>query len=661
MSEQPLFSWNFADGTLNGLRRSGQGTVTVEPYVGGYRARCATPLDRAEAASLNYSVPEQQAIRAVVDVEFEQFPINMWEAMYFLRVTHRSRYGGVGPTHPAILGVQRRLTGLTWRLDFHNAGAPDSRLFFTPAINPGQRYRVELIVSAGTNASIRVIIDGVEVQTVTNVDNSGIVTALDSVDFGIPWGSINTSLFDYALEIFGVTVIYHNISGLVVDAVTLQPIVGAGVRIGTRGVATDSLGAFTVNVPAGIYSVQILRTGYQTVLIENVDATILDVDLGQIALTPVSEVTYWPIRAVTIFPYWFAYTEAGYQTTLRDLRSLYGNRINFVELRVVWHADPTNPNNVVLFPDLAAAGRTSLESLAVAIDLAHANGFAVLLGIIHDNFNDPNWPVFPTPVPPVTDWAVWWQNYTNFVAGIAQFAQQHGVEALILGWEYDFMTPGKEFENGTYNAEWSNLLNLVRGAYNGLVTYEASHPWNATLLANLLKNDWWSNLDFIDISTYPPLTNTTEPSLAQLIGGWSTGPLGVNYIEMYREIATRYGKKIVINTAYPSYDGANMTPWRGPIDGAPDWEEQRLCWEAFFLAWGNENLMGVHIEHWDNIPLATDMTSGIREKPGAYTINDALASLTPPGPPSRNIVPLLLGVFGIGGLALGMYLTRRRT
>lgn len=77
------------------------------------------------------------------------------------------------------------------------------------------------------------------------------------------------------------------IRGVLVDEETLEPLIGATVRIvdGTAGAITDMDGAYSINVPSGVYSVVHSYLGYQDKRISEVEVIENEVNsLGQLTL-----------------------------------------------------------------------------------------------------------------------------------------------------------------------------------------------------------------------------------------------------------------------------------------------------------------------------------------------------------------------------------------
>jgi conjugative relaxase-like TrwC/TraI family protein len=139
------------------------------------------------------------------------------------------------------------------------------------------------------------------------------------------------------------------------------------------------------------------------------------------------------------------------------------------------HAGPDTPSDAEL-ADLA--------------DLAHAYRMAVVIRPLLDEsaFGTGNWRgnIAPQNV------AAWFASYTALLVNLGQLAQQHGVEIVVLGGEFDSMQ--------SYTPQWMALIQAVRRVYRGKLTYASNVTTDPALQLGRVK--FWSALDFVGADLY---------------------------------------------------------------------------------------------------------------------------------------------------------------
>jgi hypothetical protein len=65
-----------------------------------------------------------------------------------------------------------------------------------------------------------------------------------------------------------------------------------------------------------------------------------------------------------------------------------------------------------------------------------------------------------------------------------------------------------------YRANWNRVVDAVRTIYTGPLTYNAN--WDEFQFVS-----FWNRLDFIGIDAFFPLSDSQNPTLEELIAGWS--------------------------------------------------------------------------------------------------------------------------------------------
>jgi hypothetical protein len=225
----------------------------------------------------------------------------------------------------------------------------------------------------------------------------------------------------------------------------------------------------------------------------------------------------------------------------------------------------------------------------------------------------------------------WIDSYTAFAVHYAQLAQTLNMPFFIVGSNLEYMTTdnntkgrpatGDTFKcTGRRECEWRHVIAAVRdgtyhtyignktisvsgfSGYTGQVIYEATGRINITNFysnafgsyewdpANFL---WWDAVDIIGIDAYFPLTNTNEPSVAQLEDAWRGSTVhgaqlaaptqNGNLFQRLQSLFTRTHRPILFTSAgYESVSGSNQSPGRATIlsDTASDQYEQLNDMEA---------------------------------------------------------------------------------
>ena len=180
-----------------------------------------------------------------------------------------------------------------------------------------------------------------------------------------------------------------------------------------------------------------------------------------------------------------------------------------------------------------------------------------------------------------SDVNAWFSSFQNFILHYATIAKNNNVEMLCFGTEYTKLT------NATYLANWTDIINLIRGIYAGKLTYAA----NATYAGDEFTSvAFWNLVDVIGLDAYFPLTNHSDPTVAQLVAAWSNNKDGENEVAAITNFKGAYPGKPVIFTeiGYRSVAGANSAPWDFTMTGAVDGLEQQNCFEAMYEVWSQQ-------------------------------------------------------------------------
>jgi len=206
-------------------------------------------------------------------------------------------------------------------------------------------------------------------------------------------------------------------------------------------------------------------------------------------------------------------------------------------------------------------------------------------------------------------------SYKTMILAEATIAQQDGAQALCIGTELDQLT------GPAYASEWSDIIGAIRNVYSGKLTYSADwdddiSPWTYSGAPAGTGNfatqiSFWSSLDYIGIDEYAPISDSTDPSLQDLINGWTLAPTdstasqatgGLSLITYFESLSTEIGKPILFTEI--GYENSNDGDQAMPASatGVEDDAEQGSLYTAFFDAWrqsGNTSLQGAWFWNWD--------------------------------------------------------------
>jgi hypothetical protein len=276
---------------------------------------------------------------------------------------------------------------------------------------------------------------------------------------------------------------------------------------------------------------------------------------------------------------YITYSQDAYATVESDtsLEALAGTGANWVALIVTWYQNTTYKDSSVM-PDRIMTPTD--DSLIHAIQTIHRLGMKVMLKPhigLYESVHSRG------EIEP-TDEKAWFDSYRAFITRYAELAQGNGVEMLSIGTELDLMTQQK------YTAYWLAIINGIRQIYGGELTYAASRSEDTAWK----DFGFWKELDYIGIDAYFPLTNKTNPTVAELKEGWQ---------KWIAAIEARQGmiKKQIIFTeiGYRDIDGTNIRPWDWQSEGKENQQEQANCYEAALESlWDKPWLQGIYWFSW---------------------------------------------------------------
>lgn len=179
-----------------------------------------------------------------------------------------------------------------------------------------------------------------------------------------------------------------------------------------------------------------------------------------------------------------------------------------------------------------------------------------------------------------SDWKVFESSYKAYIMTFIDIAVEEGVEMFSVGTEWRTAISERPLF-------WSNLIQEVREKYSGKLTYAAN--WD-----DYQKVPFWSELDYIGIDAYFPLSQKANPNLELLIQSWKTiNPI----IEQY---ANSQKKKVIFTEfGFQSRVGSTIKPWESKKDGKFSEKIQDVAFKAFFKTiWNKPWFRGGFIWKW---------------------------------------------------------------
>lgn len=268
-----------------------------------------------------------------------------------------------------------------------------------------------------------------------------------------------------------------------------------------------------------------------------------------------------------------------------SLDTMRATNANAGALVATWYTPMTTSNTIA--PE---SSRTPTDAeVQQAIQEIHKRNMIVLLKPHLDVLTD-EWRGTIAP----SNLSQWFTSYTQFITHYATMAQTHQVEMFAIGTELCSMV------TDTYRTEWNNVIGAVKAVYTGSLVYAAN--WDN--YQNI--PDWfWTQMDEAGIDAYYPLSDEEDPTLQELMAGWSNYG-GRNWVQEITDWQQIVGKAVIFTEiGYASYDGVTKTPWawcdrltgcNKPYNGAL----QARAYQAALHVWKNKPWFdGVFWWMWD--------------------------------------------------------------
>ena len=260
-----------------------------------------------------------------------------------------------------------------------------------------------------------------------------------------------------------------------------------------------------------------------------------------------------------------AWWNNSYESSNSDnsISELSNTGANFVALIVTQYIDSGSSN--IIYAD---SNKTPTDDSVIrAINAIHSSGMNVMLKP-HVDCKDGT---FRGEIAPGNK-TEWFSGYNDFIGHYAQLAEDNGVELLSLGCEL------KSLSGEYYLDDWTHVISNVENIYSGSLTYAAN--WN-----EYKSVSFWSYLDYAGIDAYFPLSDKQNPSVEELINGWSgyEGIYGIhNWVAEIENWQAQIEKPLIFTEiGYRSMDYTARAPWSWQ-DTAGSYNEtlQASCYEA---------------------------------------------------------------------------------
>jgi len=288
-----------------------------------------------------------------------------------------------------------------------------------------------------------------------------------------------------------------------------------------------------------------------------------------------------------------------FELNLNDYKSLEETNANWVAVIPYGFSPADNPK--VHFDSERQWWGERLKGTAQMIELAKSEGYKVMLKpqvwIFRGWVGDYG---FETE----EEWLEWEESYSEFILTFARLADTLEVELFCLGTEYKNATTVRpDF--------WIDLVKSVRDNYKGKLTYAAN--WD-----EYEHIKFWTELDYIGIDAYFPLSEKVTPNISELLLSWVPEKLHM------KTLSDSLKKPVLLTEfGYRSVNGTAGEQWK--LSGNPiNLEAQRRAYLALFESlWGENWVVGGFVWKW-------------QFRKGAGGVSDS--GYTPQGKPALQIL-----------------------
>jgi len=241
-------------------------------------------------------------------------------------------------------------------------------------------------------------------------------------------------------------------------------------------------------------------------------------------------------------PSWQAYIGSAF-ANIRELNA------NWVILSPTWHLTSDNP------PVLAQIQGVDASWYDLSLMGLQAKNQGLKIAVFPTTaYYQPSQIWWKTSSRDAGWWQSWFDRYETFILNHADFANQSGAEALILGDEaITPALPGAQLISGSPSdappdaqQRWIGLIEKIRARYSGKIIWRITYPATEQAIPTFL-----TEVDEIYVVLNGALTDQSEPD-AEMIRSQVTQILDSEIKDLHE----KYSKPVILGIAYPSASGA---------------------------------------------------------------------------------------------------------
>jgi Glycoside Hydrolase Family 113 len=169
------------------------------------------------------------------------------------------------------------------------------------------------------------------------------------------------------------------------------------------------------------------------------------------------------------------------------------------------------------------------------------------------------------------NWKILETSYSKFILDYAQVAQDYNVELFCIGTELEkFIENRPEY--------WKQLIAEIKTVYKGKLTYAAN--WD-----EYKRTPFWSDLDYIGIDAYFPVSDNKTPTVEDCKAGWQ------EHKALIQTYSKQFNKPVIFTEfGYRSVDFTGKEPWKSDRDITQvNLEAQTNATKALFEEFWNED------------------------------------------------------------------------
>lgn len=169
------------------------------------------------------------------------------------------------------------------------------------------------------------------------------------------------------------------------------------------------------------------------------------------------------------------------------------------------------------------------------------------------------------------EWKELETSYENFILDYAKLAESLQLDIFCIGTELELFVKNRpQF--------WNSLIKKIRSIYSGELTYASN--WD-----EYRRVTFWSQLDFIGIDAYFPLSDAKTPTVKELEQKWQPHKSEIKSVQQ------QFNKPILFTEfGYRSVDFATKEPWNSAhINGQVNMQVQQNGLQAIYNVFWHEN------------------------------------------------------------------------